>query len=95
MSTVFNDSVAFIKRQKGVWGHAEWEDFVKTVQQNTRTWSAGMEAYLGGVLESLKTFYALSPSNPAHKSAEAARNRSSGNRTPQNQVGHTQPKKAI
>ena len=27
MSTVFNESVAFIKRQKGVWGHAEWEDF--------------------------------------------------------------------
>ena len=60
MSTVFNESVAFINRQKGVWGHAEWEDFVKTIQQNSRTWSEGMEAYLGGVLESLKAFYALS-----------------------------------
>ena len=33
VSTVFNESAAFIKRQKGVWGHAEWEDFVKTIQQ--------------------------------------------------------------
>jgi hypothetical protein len=72
MSTVFNESVAFIKRQKGVWGHAEWEDFVKTVQQNTRTWSAGMEAYLGGVLESLKVFYASLPPAPVEKSAPAA-----------------------
>ena len=60
MSTVFNESVAFINRHKGVWGHAEWEDFVNTIQQNTNTWSDGMEAYLGGVLESLKVFYTLS-----------------------------------
>ena len=72
MSTVFNESVAFIKRQKGVWGHAEWEDFVKTVQQNTRTWSEGTEAYLGGVLESLKAFYALSAAATVQKSAPAA-----------------------
>jgi predicted flap endonuclease-1-like 5' DNA nuclease len=31
------------------------------MQANTRVWSAGMEAYLGGVLESLKVFYALYP----------------------------------
>jgi hypothetical protein len=61
MSTVFDESVTFIKRQKGVWGHAEWEDFVKTIQQNTKTWTEGTEAYLGGVLESLKVFYKLSP----------------------------------
>ena len=67
MSTVFNESVAFIQRQKGVWGHAEWEDFVKTIRQNTRTWSAGMEAYLGGVLESLKVFYASLPAAPVEK----------------------------
>jgi hypothetical protein len=71
MSTVFNESVAFIQRQKGVWGHAEWEDFVKTMRQNTRTWSEGTEAYLGGVLESLKVFYALSPATPVKKSAPA------------------------
>ncbi len=72
MSTVFNESAAFIKRQKGVWGHAEWEDFVKTIQQNTRTWSEGMETYLGGVLESLKGFYGLSSAAPVKKAAAAA-----------------------
>ena len=77
MSTVFNESVAFIERQKGVWGHAEWEDFVKTVQQNTRTWSEGTEAYLGGVLESLKAFYALPPTAAVEKSVPAAPRRSS------------------
>ena len=70
MNTVLNESVAFIKRQKGVWGHAEWEDFVKTVQQNTRTWSAGMEAYLGGVLESLKVFYHATSVAPVEKAAQ-------------------------
>jgi len=71
MSAVLNECVAFIKRQKGVWGHAEWEDFVKTMQQNTRTWSEGTEAYLGGVLESLKVFYRLSSAAPAKKAAPA------------------------
>jgi hypothetical protein len=61
MNTVFNNSAAFIKRQQGVWDHDEWEDFVRTMQENTRTWSEGMEAYLGGVLESLKVFYGLFP----------------------------------
>jgi hypothetical protein len=41
MSTVFNEIVAFIKRQKGVWGHAEWEDFVRTIQQIMRNTSVG------------------------------------------------------
>jgi predicted flap endonuclease-1-like 5' DNA nuclease len=77
MSTVFNESVAFIKRQKGVWGRAEWEDFLKTMQQNTRTWPEGTEAYLGGVLESLKEFYALPPAAAVEKSPPAASKRSS------------------
>ena len=71
MSTVLNGCVAFIQRQKGVWGHAEWEDFVKTMQQNSRTWSEGMEAYVGGVLESLKVFYRLSSAAPAKEAAPA------------------------
>jgi predicted flap endonuclease-1-like 5' DNA nuclease len=73
MSTVFNNSAAFIKRQKGVWGHAEWEDFLQTMQDNTRTWSEGMEAYLGGVLESLKVFYSLVPSVTVSESEPLAR----------------------
>jgi hypothetical protein len=72
MRTVFGESEAFIKRQKGVRGHAEWEDFVKTIQQHTRTWSEGTEAYLGGVVESRKSFYELFPTAPAQESAPAA-----------------------
>jgi hypothetical protein len=72
MSTVFNESVAFIKQHKGIWGHTEWEDFVKTIQQNTHTWSDGTEAYLGGVLESLKVFYAMSSAAPEQKSVPDA-----------------------
>ena len=71
MGTVLNESIAFIKRQQGVWGHDEWEDFLKTAQQNTRAWSAGMEAYLGAVLESLKVFYRLAPAAPAKKATPA------------------------
>lgn len=71
MSTVFNESVAFVQRQKGVWGHEEWEDFVTTIRANTLTWFEGMEAYLGGVLESLKVFYALSPPETGREAASA------------------------
>jgi superoxide dismutase len=77
MSTVLNESVAFIQRQKGVWGHAEWEDFLKTTQQNTRTWSEGAEAYLGGILESLKAFYQLPSATPVEQSARAVPGKSS------------------
>ena len=57
MKTVVNDSVAFIEQHKGVWGHSDWEEFVKTVQQNTISLSEGTAGYLGGVLESIKVFY--------------------------------------
>ncbi len=72
MSSVFNESVGFIKRQKGVWGHAEWEEFVKIMQQNARTWSEGTEAYVGGVPESLKSFYTLSPAATVQEPPPAA-----------------------
>jgi predicted flap endonuclease-1-like 5' DNA nuclease len=71
MKTVVNDSVAFIKRQKGVWGHTEWEEFMGTIQQNTRSLSEGTSAYLGGVLESIKVFYSLSPALPGRQPASA------------------------
>jgi predicted flap endonuclease-1-like 5' DNA nuclease len=72
MNTVFDNSVAFVKRHQGVWGHADWEDYVRTMQDNTSTWSESMDAYLGGVLESLKAFYALYPAPDSQESAEAA-----------------------
>jgi len=59
MRDVVSDSVAFIKHHDGVWGHSEWEEFVKTVQQNTLTLSEGTASYLGGVLESIRVFYRL------------------------------------
>ena len=61
MSAVFENSVDFVTRHQGVWGHGDWKDFVRTMQENTRTWSEGMEGYLGGVLESLKVYQAISP----------------------------------
>jgi predicted flap endonuclease-1-like 5' DNA nuclease len=82
MSAVINDSVTFVKRHNGVWGHPEWEDFVKTVQQNTHSLSEGATEYLGGVLESMKVFYRLSPVGVVQKRMSAARARSSAAAAP-------------
>ena len=73
LSAVINDSVAFVKRHNGVWGHSEWEDFVKTVRQNTHSLSEGATEYLGGVLESMKVFYRLSPVGVVQERMTAAR----------------------
>ncbi|WP_089729363.1 helix-hairpin-helix domain-containing protein [Candidatus Thiosymbion oneisti] len=72
VKTVVSDSVTFVKRHQGVWGHAEWEDFVKTVERNTLSLSEGTMAYLGGILESIKVFYALSPVGRVQKRLSAA-----------------------
>jgi len=77
MRSVVSDSVAFVKKQKGVWGHTEWEEFVKTVRQNTIALSEGTTAYLGGVLESMKVFYGLSPIAVAQKRLRAAQHKPS------------------
>ena len=77
MKKVVNDSVAFIEQHKGVWGHSDWEEFVKTVHQNTISLSEGTAGYLGGVLESIKVFYALSPVVAVQKRGSAARSKSS------------------
>jgi len=71
MNKVMNDSVAFIKRQKGVWGHPEWEEFLQTVERNALTLTEGTTAYLGGVLESIKVFHSIPPVSAAEKSASA------------------------
>ncbi|WP_133513066.1 helix-hairpin-helix domain-containing protein [Candidatus Thiosymbion oneisti] len=72
VKTVVSDSVTFVKRHQGVWGHSEWEDFVKTVERNTLSLSEGTMAYLGGILESIKIFYALSPVGRVQKRLSAA-----------------------
>jgi len=71
VKTVVNDSVTFVKHHKGVWGHSEWEDFAKTVERNTLSLSEGTMTYLGGVLESIKVFYALSPVGRVQKRLSA------------------------
>jgi len=75
MKVVVSDSVAFVKKHKGVWGHTEWEDFVRTVRQNAVVLSEGTTSYLGGVLESMKVFYGLSPIAVARKRVVAARSK--------------------
>lgn len=69
MKKIVNDSVSFIKRQKGVWGNSEWEGFLQTMERNTITLTEGTTAYLGGVLESIKVFYSILPASAAEKSA--------------------------
>jgi predicted flap endonuclease-1-like 5' DNA nuclease len=66
---IVNDSVGFIKRQKGVWGNSEWEGFLQTMERNTLTLTEGTTAYLGGVLESIKVFYSILPASAVEKSA--------------------------
>ena len=82
MRTVVSDSVAFIKKHQGIWGHSDWEDFVKTLRQNTQVVSEGTTSYLGGVLESMKVFYQLSPVAIVQKRVSAVRAKSSSTPTP-------------
>jgi len=72
VKTIVSESVTFVKQHKGVWGHSEWEDFVKTVERNTLSLSEGAMTYLGGILESIKVFYALSPVGRIQKRLSAA-----------------------
>ena len=83
MRTIANDSATFIKRQNGVWGHAEWEEFMKTIQRNTLTLSEGTAAYLGGVLESMKVVYSLSPALPVNQSRSPAPKRPASSPSPE------------
>jgi predicted flap endonuclease-1-like 5' DNA nuclease len=78
VNTVFLNSIDFVKRHQGVWGHADWEDFVRTMQLNAHAWSEGMDAYLGGVLESLKAFYALYPTVTVKESESEVRSQPPG-----------------
>jgi len=59
--TIFNNSIDFVKQHQGAWGHADWEDFLQTTQENVHAWSGGMEAYVGNILEALRPFYGLYP----------------------------------
>ena len=61
LTSVAKDSVQFVKAHKAVWGHSDWEAFARHVQKNTLSLSEETTNYLGGILESVKDFYAISP----------------------------------
>jgi predicted flap endonuclease-1-like 5' DNA nuclease len=70
MTTILKDSEEFIWQQRGIWGHAEWEAFAQQVQKNTLTLTQETTAYLGGILEATRAFYAMSPAPAAPKKAK-------------------------
>ena len=69
MMAVLRDSGEFIQRQRGIWGHPEWEAFIKQTQDNTLALTQETTAYLGGILEATRSFYAISPAPAAPKEA--------------------------
>jgi predicted flap endonuclease-1-like 5' DNA nuclease len=70
MKTIARDSVKFIKQQQGVWGHNEWEAFAQGVRENAVSLTEEATAYLGGILESVRTFYAILPPPSSSSSAQ-------------------------
>ncbi len=51
----------FVKKQKGVWDHIEWEKFVKDIQQKGVDLTEDTKAYLGGILDAVKKLYSSLP----------------------------------
>ncbi len=69
MLSVLKDSGEFIRQQHGIWGHSEWEAFTKQTQDNTLALNQETTAYLGGILEATRNFYAVSPAPAAPEKA--------------------------
>ncbi|MBF0319424.1 MAG: diguanylate cyclase [Nitrospirae bacterium] len=51
----------FVIRQKGVWGHNDWLEFLIDLKENGFFISKNVEPYIGSLLETLKNFYLLPP----------------------------------
>ncbi|MBF0338515.1 MAG: hypothetical protein HQL05_11865 [Nitrospirae bacterium] len=47
----------FVERQKGIWDHTAWMDFLTEVQKMGFETTEEMKAYLGTLLEAMKKFY--------------------------------------
>ncbi len=101
MTNLAMDSADFISKQKGVWGHVEWEAFANSVKQNTMDLSEEAVTYLGGILEAMKVFYFISPppakkvpakSTPKVKAKPAARKVKAKSATPKVEAKTTAPK---
>ncbi len=61
MSGIATETINFIKTTKGVWGHSEWESFLRSIQKTGINLTDESLAYLGGVLESVNKIYATLP----------------------------------
>ena len=72
MANIMRNITQFISTHKSVWGHAEWEAFIQTVQADTVNLNEQAVAYLGGILESSKPLYSLAPPQAGTKKAEKA-----------------------
>lgn len=54
MGEVSDSTIKFIKDTKGTWNHAEWEAFVKTMQEKGMKMNDEAKNYLGTMLEATK-----------------------------------------
>ena len=57
MNGLTTDGMNFVKQNNGLWGHAEWENFVKDIQKNSTNVSDETLAYVGNLVEAFKTLY--------------------------------------
>lgn len=55
-----DNTVQFIKKNKGVWDHSEWETFIKDIQKKGIELNEEAISYMGGVVEASKSLYSLS-----------------------------------
>ncbi|MBF0519805.1 MAG: hypothetical protein HQK92_08785 [Nitrospirae bacterium] len=54
---ISESTISFIKKTKGTWDHAGWENFIKDVQKTGVSLTEETTTYLGGVLEAAKELY--------------------------------------
>ncbi|MBF0344983.1 MAG: hypothetical protein HQL06_12235 [Nitrospirae bacterium] len=52
----------FVEKQKGVWDHTAWLEFLAEVKKMGFETNEEMKAYLGTLLESMKKFYSVATS---------------------------------
>ncbi len=55
----------FVEKQKGVWDHAKWEEFLSDIQKKGMSLTEESKKTIGSILESLKKFYQPSPKKKA------------------------------
>lgn len=58
---IINNAKAFVEKQKGMWDHTRWENFISEVQKKGVSVSEETSKLIGSVLESLKKLYTSPP----------------------------------